>query len=117
MVEPTQFFLNEETFSDNKFMNKVDEDKEATSKKAIEEFHNLADKLKTAGVTVEMYSQMAADLPDSCFPNNWFSTHRTSDFPEGIFCLYPMRTPSREREKNPAIISAMKQRYSGFVDL
>jgi hypothetical protein len=26
MVEPTHFFLNEETFADNKFMNKVEED-------------------------------------------------------------------------------------------
>ena len=26
MVEPTHFFVNEETFQDNKFMNKVQED-------------------------------------------------------------------------------------------
>jgi len=26
MIEPTHFFLNEETFADNKFMNKVEED-------------------------------------------------------------------------------------------
>ena len=38
MVEPTHFFLNEETFQDNKFMNKVQMDQRDSSLKAIEEF-------------------------------------------------------------------------------
>lgn len=53
---------------------------------------------------METYRQQAPDLPDSVFPNNWFSTHRSVDIPDGLFVLYPMRVPSREREKNPEII-------------
>ena len=47
MVEPTHFFLNEETFADNKFMNKVQEDQATSSKKAKEEFYNLVESLKS----------------------------------------------------------------------
>jgi hypothetical protein len=43
-------------------------------------------------------------MPDSVFPNNWFSTHRCADIPEGLFVVYPMKAVSREKEKNPAII-------------
>jgi hypothetical protein len=38
MVEPTHFFLNEETFADNKFMNKVQLDQLESSTNAKEEF-------------------------------------------------------------------------------
>ncbi len=51
MVEPTHFFLNEETFKDNKFMNKVEEDpllsmKHTSSKKAKEEYKNFVNELR-----------------------------------------------------------------------
>ena len=38
MVEPTHFFLNEETFADNKFMNKVQLDQLQSSSDAKDEF-------------------------------------------------------------------------------
>jgi len=38
MVEPTHFFLNEETFADNKFMNKVQLDQLQSSTDAKHEF-------------------------------------------------------------------------------
>jgi hypothetical protein len=50
MVEPTQFFLNEETFKDNKFMERVKSSKEQSSKKAIQEFKNMASNLQKNGV-------------------------------------------------------------------
>jgi hypothetical protein len=59
-------------------------------------------------------------LPDSVFPNNWFSTHKNEeDFPNGggLFVLYPMRADSREREKNPLIIAEQRKNYSHFIDL
>jgi hypothetical protein len=31
MIEPTQFFLNEETFKDNKFMQRVDQSKKEST--------------------------------------------------------------------------------------
>lgn len=46
MVEPTHFFLNEETFADNKFMTKVQIEQKESTQKAIEEFHALASAIR-----------------------------------------------------------------------
>ena len=56
-------------------------------------------------------------MPDSVFPNNWFSTHRNADIPDGLFCLYPMKVPSREREKNPQIINDERKEYKHFLEV
>ena len=84
MVEPTHFFLNEETFQDNKFMNKVEMGQKESSAKAIEEFHSLANEIRRHGIEVVQYKQQTPELPDSVFPNNWFSTHRFADLPGKI---------------------------------
>ena len=81
MVEPTHFFLNEETFADNKFMNNVQMDQLQSSQKAKEEFHRFADEIRKNDIDVVAYQQQRPDLPDSVFPNNWFSTHRGEDIP------------------------------------
>ena len=81
MVEPTQFFLNEETFKDNKFMERVKDSKSKTTQKAIAEFKKMADNLRKNGVTVSQYKQMKPDQPDAVFPNNWFSTHKCDIIP------------------------------------
>ena len=104
MVEPTNFFLNEETFQDNKFMNKVQIDQQESTKKAIDEFKKFRDTIEQNGIEVTTYKQQTPDLPDSVFPNNWFSTHKDQDIPDGLFVLYPMRADSREKEKNPLIV-------------
>ena len=81
MVEPTQFFLNEETFKDNKFMERVKDSKQKTTQKAIQEFKKMAENLKKNGVTVTQYKQQKPDQPDAVFPNNWFSTHKNEIIP------------------------------------
>lgn len=53
---------------------------------------------------METYRHQSLDLPYSVYPNNWSSTHRSEDIQGGLFVLYPMREPSRDREKNPEII-------------
>ena len=45
MVEPTHFFLNEETFADNKFMNKVQLDQLQSSTKAKDEFKRFKEQI------------------------------------------------------------------------
>ena len=117
MVEPTHFFLNEETFTDNKFMNKVQLDQIESSKQAKEEFHRFREEIIKHGVEVVSYKQQTPDLPDSVFPNNWFSTHRNEDIPDGLFILYPMRVPSREKEKNPLIIEEQGMLYKELYDV
>ena len=46
MVEPTHFFLNEETFADNNFMNKVQLDQLESSTKAKEEFYKFKNQIR-----------------------------------------------------------------------
>ena len=114
MVRPTNFFLNAETFEDNKFMHQVNESQSVTTKKAQTEFDGFVDMLKENKVDVEVYHQIDKNAPDSVFPNNWFSTHKLNG---GLFSLYPMHSPSREIEKNPAIIDKLKNKYSNFLDI
>ena len=51
--------------------------------------------LRDAGIEVEVYKQMSEDLPDSIFPNNWFSTHKHTNLASSTFFTYPMKAPSR----------------------
>ena len=87
MVEPTNFYTNEETYKDNKFMNKVSADAKATTEQAMFEFHHLVRKIILNHVDVEVFKQSDPNAPDSIFPNNWFSTHGGEDFPR-IFCIF-----------------------------
>ena len=47
---------------------------------------------------------MSDELPDSVFPNNWFSTHKNDDFPDGVFFVYPMKALTRQKEVNSEIV-------------
>ena len=55
MVEPTHFFLNEETFQDNKFMNKVQMDQAQSSQQAKDEFKRFADEIRKNDIDVVVY--------------------------------------------------------------
>jgi hypothetical protein len=54
--------------------------------------------------------------PDSIFPD-WFTTHKNSDIPEGVFILYPMKHPSRQVERDLEIIKELRKQYKHFIDL
>ena len=117
MVKPTNFFLNEETFQDNKFMNPVQVSQLQSSQQAKDEYSRFRDKILDSGVDVSEYQQQSPELPDSVFPNNWFSTHRGEDFPDGLFILYPMKAPTREREKNPLVVQEIGGKYKDLIDI
>ena len=36
---------------------------------------------------------------------------------DGLFVLYPMHVPSREREKNPLVINKLKAEHKHFLDI
>ena len=87
----------------------------------------MANAIRAQGIEVVTYKQQAPELPDSVFPNNWFSTHRTADIPgkqvviqaslDGLFVLYPMKAASREKEKNPELVAAQSTAYGHLIDL
>lgn len=55
MVEPTAFYLNEETIEDNKFMNRVEYTREETSRTALKQFNDMVDNLKRNNINVTIY--------------------------------------------------------------
>lgn len=117
MVRPTAFYSNEETAEDNKFMEKVKATKKKTTEKAIGEFEAMVENLRSNGVEVEVYDQMREELPDSVFPNNWFSTHVLPALEKSIFIVYPMKAPSRQAEINPKVIQEVGGRYGQVLEL
>jgi len=117
VVAPTYFAQNPETFQDNAFM----QSKAAqtmTSLEIVEEactaFSRLYTALKTNGVNVKLFHHESYhDTPDAVFPNNWFSTHSDSQ----TCTLYPMKYPSRQRERRRSIVTFLNSMYSNIVDL
>lgn len=105
MVRPHHFTVNTETASDNHFQI-GDSAGGDLAEAAYAELTREAERLKAAGVTVHLFEDTGTDTPDSVFPNNWFSTH-----PGGHVAIYPMKAPSRRRERRADIIEMLKVRY------
>ena len=56
-------------------------------------------------------------MPDSIFGNNWISTHKNNDFPDGLLIVYKMKTSNRAEEINEDIINDLRKNYKNFIDL
>lgn len=107
MVRPVGFRPNPLTADDNTFQS-IDPSRSASdlSYAAYREVTRLAETLRSFGVEVRLFDDVGHDLPDSVFPNNWFSTHE-----DGRIALYPMFSPNRRGERRPDIISALGAAY------
>ncbi len=104
MVRPHHFTVNTETAADNRFQ--VMGDDGGLAPLAHAEITRAAAALEAAGVTVHLFEDTGTDTPDSVFPNNWFSTHAG-----GHVAIYPMKAPSRRRERRADVIELLKSRY------
>ncbi len=103
MVEPTRFGFNEEASATNSFQNRPDENAATIQEKALEEFREFVEKLGEKKINVIVYRDLEdSQTPDSIFPNNWFSTHRS-----GHLHLYPMAVSNRRKERRPDIIASL----------
>lgn len=96
MVRPTAFGLNTETRETNAFVDSAADDPDSIRTAARIEFDGVVARLRAAGVFVFDFEDDRR-LPDSVFPNNWFSWHTTSPGHATVI-LYPMLAPSRRRE-------------------
>ena len=108
MIRPLHFGYNEETAANNAFQS---DDSEMTveqiSEKAIAEFDVFVNKLRNAGVTVEVIEDSAhPPKPDSVFPNNWISFHQS-----GGIITYPMFSKIRREERREDIVDLMTEKY------
>ena len=106
MVEPIAFGYNAQTAENNYFQ--VEQKDADIQTKALEEFNNFADKLKSKVINViSVKDTLEPHSPDSIFPNNWVSFHN-----DGKVVLYPMFAPNRRVERRADILEILKD--NGF---
>ena len=116
LIKPTNFCSNLETKADNAFMKDTVNDEDVQAK-AILEFNEYIMLLDKFNISYETISQINQNAPDSIFLNNWFSTHKNENIPEGLLIIYPIKALNRRIEKCPEIIDKLKESYKYFVDL
>lgn len=97
MIRPAAFTYNAETAVNNAFQkNNASED---IQQKALKEFDAFVDKLRAAGITVNVVQDTPEPhTPDSIFPNNWISFHQ-----DGTIVLYPMFARNRRAERKQGV--------------
>jgi hypothetical protein len=104
LIRPHRFRPNPHTRDDNGFQGY---DRRRTrgqiAAAAYAEATGVAERLAQAGVRVHLFQDTTASAPDSVFPNNWFSTHSG-----GRVAVYPMYSPSRQRERRSDILEMLK---------
>jgi hypothetical protein len=105
MVRPHHFASNPETMGDNAFQS-IAQRGVNVAQAAYDEVTNAVAKLQSKGVKVHLFEDTGTETPDSVFPNNWFSTHRT-----GELVLYPMYCNNRRKERRADIIEFLQETY------
>mmetsp|Transcript_1487 Transcript_1487/g.1679 ORF Transcript_1487/g.1679 Transcript_1487/m.1679 type:complete len:331 (-) Transcript_1487:1094-2086(-) len=104
MVRPRNFYLNKETKQDNKFQTSLSLTAEEIQERALLEFDAFVDKLRLAGIRVNVIQDsLDTDTPDSIFPNNWVSFHS-----DGAYVLHPMKCKTRQLERRADIITHLR---------
>lgn len=105
MVRPVSFGFNAETAVNNAFQ--VEGDQKDVQAKALQEFDNFVATLKSHDINVLVVEDSASPhTPDSLFPNNWISFHKTS-----TIVLYPMFAENRRLERKDAVLEAIKSNF------
>jgi hypothetical protein len=107
MVRPTGFQFNEETAVSNAFMHRPTLDAQHVRNAVDREFAQTVEALTTAGVRVIVFDDADPPNADAVFPNNWFTT-----YDDGTVVLHPMATPSRRRERRPAILESLRAEHA-----
>ena len=107
MVRPAAFGFNEETAANNYFQSNPGIDKEQLQQKALAEFDNMVQTLRSHGITVLVIEDSKEPpKPDAIFPNNWLSTS-----PGGVLSVFPMYAPSRRIEKRDEILDQLAKEF------
>lgn len=100
MVRPAAFGFNEETATNNYFQSNPGLSKEQVQRKALGEFDNMVQTLRSHDINVVVIEDCKEPpKPDAIFPNNWLSTS-----PGGLVSVFPMYAPSRRIEKRDEIL-------------
>lgn len=108
MIRPVAFRMNEETAVNNYFQADLKINNSQINAKAQVEFDDFVDVLTAKGVNVIVIDDIKEnDTPDSIFPNNWVSFHKS-----GTVAVYPMFAENRRRERREDIFEVLEE--NGF---
>ena len=111
MIEPESFYVNEQTAFTNHYQKEVsDESPQIIAKKALDEFHNLKNKIEEKGIKVTSLKG-SKDCPDHIFPN-WFIT-----FQNKTMQIFSMMAPNRRKEKKLSMIEHLTETYELTYDM
>ncbi len=102
LIRPTGFGFDPETASSNAFQQRRTDPE--VQRQAAVEFDGVLDALRQCGIGITVLEPIDPAAPNAVFPNNWFSTHA-----DDSVVLYPMCTPSRRKERDPAMRNHLEQ--------
>ena len=108
MVRPANFGFNEETAESNAFQrNDASLSIPEIKRKAVEEFDNFVNQLRSNGVDVIVAEDSADPIKsDAVFPNNWVTFHQN-----GTVITYPMQAFVRRFERDQKILDMIADRF------
>ncbi|MEL7160976.1 MAG: arginine deiminase-related protein, partial [Bacteroidota bacterium] len=108
MVRPRNFAIGSPTYVDNSFQIQAQpEDQRRIAAAAVAEFDNYVRVLRGAGLKITVLEDPPDSmLPDSVFPNNWFSTHE-----DGLLVTYPMFWPQRRLERRADLVEVLDREH------
>ena len=111
MIEPVEFYSNEQTAYTNHYQNEAsDEAADEIAEKALTEFHGLKNAIEQRGIKVSCLLG-SSDCPDHIFPN-WFIT-----FDDKTMQIFSMMAPNRREEKKSYMIQHLKETYELTDDM
>ena len=111
MIEPVEFYANEQTAYTNHYQKAVsDEAADKIAEKALSEFHDLKNAIEKRGIKVTTLLG-SKDCPDHIFPN-WFMT-----FDDKTMQIFSMMAPNRREEKKPHMIQHLTETYELTDDM
>ncbi len=106
LIRPTGFGFDPETATSNAFQRQLEQ--QDIRQRAEMEFDELLAALRHCGIHTIVLDPVDPAAPNAVFPNNWLSTHA-----DGTVVTYPMCTPSRRVERDPAIAEVLRR--EGFT--
>lgn len=107
MIRPVSFRMNEQTAVNNYYQKIIDGlAPESVNQKAQKEFDDFVSLLQSKGIEVIVVEDTKMpDTPDSIFPNNWISFHKSGDV-----VLYPMFAENRRLERREEILDLLEDK-------
>ena len=93
------FWFNEETAANNYFQSNPGIGKEELQQKALAEFDNMVQTLRSHAIDVVVIEDTKEPAkPDAIFPNNWLSTSPNGTV--GIFPMYATQQTNRKKRRD-----------------